>query len=62
MQFEKKEKKPLTTLDSRQDTILLKLKELALEKGFGKLKCEIVIREGRICEVRHQPFEGVIRA
>jgi hypothetical protein len=62
MQFEKKEKKPLTTLDDRQDTIFLKLKELAKEKGFGTLECKLVIREGRVCEVRHRDFEGVIRA
>lgn len=54
-------KKDLTLPDDRQDNIWRKLKLLASEKGHGRLRCEIVIRDGRICEVRHREFEGVIR-
>jgi hypothetical protein len=61
MSSEKKTKKPLTSPEIRHDTILCKLKLLAQEKQFGKLKCEIVIHAGYISEIRHSEFEGVIR-
>lgn len=54
-------KKNLTTADDRQDIIFQQLKDLALEKRHGMLECKIVIRDGRIQEVRHRDFEGVIR-
>lgn len=53
-------KKNLTEAEDRQDSIWRKLKDLAANNGHGRLKCEIVIRDGPIQEIRHQPFEGVI--
>ena len=60
MSVENSQKKELTPED-RQDSIWARLKNVAAEKGHGRLKCEIVIRDGHICEVRHREFEGVIR-
>lgn len=55
------EKKPLTTLEDRQNNILRKLILLASDKRNGKLRCEILIRDGLIFEIRHREFENVIR-
>ena len=54
-------KKDLTTPEDRQDSILRKLKDLAAEKRHGQLECRIVVRDGKIQEIRHRDFEGVIR-
>ena len=61
MSEENNQKNNLTTNEDRQDNIWRKLKMLASDKGHGKLRCEIIIKDGRIQEVRHREFEGIIR-
>lgn len=56
------QKKVLTRAKVNPDIIWERLKAIAKDKQFGTLKCEVVIHAGRITEVRHQEFIGVIRA
>ena len=55
------EKKELTAADARQDNIFLKLKEFAKEHNYGTFQAEVKICDGRIVEIRHRDFVGVIR-
>lgn len=49
------------TNDNPEYRIWLKLVELAREKGFGELVARIIIHDGKITEIRHREFEGIIR-
>jgi hypothetical protein len=55
------EKKELTSPEGRENNIFQQLKDVAREKQFGSLKCEILVHQGHIVEVKHQPFVSVIR-
>ena len=54
-------KKNLTTAEDRQDIVIRKLKQLALERQNGIIECKILFREGLISEIRHREVETVIR-
>ena len=58
--MEEKSRKSLTN-DDKEYNIWLKLKALAREKQYGQLEAKIIIHNGKIVEVRHKDFEGVIR-
>ena len=47
--------------DDPEFRIWLKLVKLAREKGYGELVARIIIHDGKIKEIRHKEFEGVIR-
>jgi len=49
------------TNDDPEYRIWQKLIELAREKGYGELVARIIIHDGKIKEIRHREFEGVIR-
>ena len=58
--MEENSKKPLTN-DDNEYNIWLKLKALAREKQYGQLEAKIIVHDGKIVEIRHKPFESVIR-
>jgi len=58
--MEEKSRKSLTN-DDKEYRIWLKLKALAMEKQYGQLEAKIIIHDGKIVEIRHKPFESVIR-
>ena len=58
--MEEKSEKSLTK-DDKEYSIWLKLKALAREKQYGQFEAKIIVHDGKIVEIRHKDFEGIIR-
>ena len=54
------QRKDLTNCE-KECTIWLKLKKLAVDRQYGTLDAKIIIHGGKVTEIRHKDFEGVIR-
>ena len=50
-----------TQAEQRENNIFHKLKELARSQQYGKMKCEVLIKEGHVIEIRPEVMVGVIR-
>ena len=58
--MDENQRKDLTNCE-KECTIWLKLKKLAKDKRYGTLDAKIIIHDGKVTEIRHKEFEGVIR-